>query len=315
MKRLLALTLAAVLLCGGCAPLLDRNYGPILQQEPHVQTEDDSSVLRAENYQGVISALLYFVEQRQEKGVLRLYNYKNDVETDLQAARREAVEEDPLGAYAVDYINFEIVSVVSYYEVSFSISYSRTAQQMGQIPSAIGSAAIRKAISGALDVYSNELVLRIGVYDRNQERLEELFHEVYSSKPEAAMGYPTMTIRFYPTVFGTHQPIAEFLFDYPFSQIEMNRMRQELATACDEIDLAALLTAENSALAARAFLAQRAVLVEDGTSASCATAYGALVEGEADRTGMELAWRLLCQLLEIEDGAYFEDEAAPEIHV
>jgi hypothetical protein len=313
MKRLLALALAAALLCGGCAPMLNRSYGPIVRQEPHVQAEDDASALRAENYQGVISALLYFVEQRQEKGTLRLYNYKDDVETDLQAARREVVEEDPLGAYAVDYINFETVSVVSYYEVSFSISYSRTAQQMAAIASTVGTVAIRKSITEAMDSYSNELVLRMGVYDRNPERLEELIREVYASKPGAAMGYPTVTIHFFPNTSGSPRPIAEFLFAYPFNRLEMTRMKRELAQVCGEIDLAALLAAESPEQTARAFLSGRVTLLEESTSPSSATAYGALVEGEADRAGMELAWLLLCQMLEIEGGAYFADEAAPEV--
>ena len=309
MKRLLALTLAAMLLCGGCTPLLERSYGPILRHEPQVQAEDDASALRAENYQGVIAALLYFVEQREEKGILRLYNYKDSVEADLQAARREVVEEDPLGAYAVDYINFETVSVVSYYEVSFSISYSRTAQQMADIHATFGATAIRTAMAEAMSTYNDELVLRMGVHDRNAERLEELLREVYLSKPGSAMGYPAVTMHFYPATAGNYQPIAEFLFVYPFSRLEMTRMRRELAEACEDMDLTGLRAAEHPEEAARAFLAGRATLVEEGASPSAATAYGALVEGEADRTGMELAWRLLCQMLELESVPYFD--AAP----
>jgi len=313
MKRVLALMLAAVLLCSGCGSLLNRDYGPILREEPQVQAEDDASALRAENYQGIISALLYFVEQREEKGILRLYNYKDEVETDLQAARREVLEEDPLGAYAVDYINFETVSVVSYYEVSFSISYSRTATQMTGIQSAVGSTAIRSALAAAMGNYNEELVLRTGVYDRNPERLAELLREVYLAKPEAAMGYPAVTICLYPATTGNYQPIVEFLFDYPYSRSEMSRMKRELAEVCEEIDVDALLTAEKPEVAARAWLAERVVLLEETATASETTAYGALVGGEADREGVELAWRVVCQMLEFEITPYFDEiEGSPE---
>jgi hypothetical protein len=54
--------------------------------------------------------------------------------------------------------------------------------------------------------------------------------------------------------------------------------------------------------------------VDEPATASGSTAYGALVEGEADREGMELAWRVLCQAMELSEAEdYFIDvEGSPE---
>ena len=62
---LLPLLLALSLLTG-CGSLLERSYTAVT---PHTQFSDESkndAILRAETYQGLVSALLYLVEQGEE---------------------------------------------------------------------------------------------------------------------------------------------------------------------------------------------------------------------------------------------------------
>lgn len=71
---LLPLLLALSLLTG-CGSLLERSYTAVT---PHTQFSDESkndAILRAETYQGLVSALLYLVEQGEETGTVRLYQY------------------------------------------------------------------------------------------------------------------------------------------------------------------------------------------------------------------------------------------------
>ena len=77
--RPLALLLSLGLVRGlaGCGSMLERSYASVT---PHTQFSDESdsgSVLRAETYQGLVSALLHLVEQGAEKGELRLYQYSS----------------------------------------------------------------------------------------------------------------------------------------------------------------------------------------------------------------------------------------------
>ena len=85
-------------------------------------------MLRAESYRGLVDAILYFVNEHARQGTIRLYNYTSDVEQDVDAACREVMEEDPLGAFAVADIHYTASRIVSYYEVAVSLSYSHTAQ-------------------------------------------------------------------------------------------------------------------------------------------------------------------------------------------
>ena len=62
----LLLSLGLVLGLAGCGSMLERSYASVT---PHTQFSDESdsgSVLRAETYQGLVSALLHLVEQGAE---------------------------------------------------------------------------------------------------------------------------------------------------------------------------------------------------------------------------------------------------------
>lgn len=64
----LLLSLGLVLGLAGCGSMLERSYASVT---PHTQFSDESdsgSVLRAETYQGLVSALLHLVEQGAGEG-------------------------------------------------------------------------------------------------------------------------------------------------------------------------------------------------------------------------------------------------------
>ena len=89
MKRgLLALALAVAMVLTGCSAMLERSY---VSSTTHLDysVAEDSSILRVETYQGLVNALLYFVNQHASTGTLRLYNYTGDVEADLESACHE----------------------------------------------------------------------------------------------------------------------------------------------------------------------------------------------------------------------------------
>ena len=64
----LALALSLALPLTGCGSMLERSYASVT---PHTQFYDESAItstLGAENYQGLVSALLHLVEEGEEEG-------------------------------------------------------------------------------------------------------------------------------------------------------------------------------------------------------------------------------------------------------
>ena len=111
--RTLALALAAALLLTGCGAMLEREYLSVEDHDENPASDGAAGALRVENYQELVNAILYYVSRGEEEGTIHLYNYDDTVESDLEAACLEVVQEDPLGAYAVDYIKAEVQHIVS----------------------------------------------------------------------------------------------------------------------------------------------------------------------------------------------------------
>lgn len=296
-KRILALALAVAgcLLLSGCKAMLARSYSVVIPHADRPTTAEDPSVLRVENYRELVSAVLYLVSEGAEEGVIQLHNYDGEEESDLTAACLEVATQDPLGAYAVDYIKHELSRVVSYYEATLAIRYRRSEEQRKSIVSVNGDQAIREALSTALEDISAEAVLRVPYFFGDEETIKNLLREAYYAHPALALGLPEAQVNLYPD--SGRERIVEIELTYPEEAETLREKREKLAH-----QVAALLpegdrpSGEDAARRALELLWDSARYDPEGGS----TAYAALVEGTADSEGMALGCALLCRELEVD---------------
>ena len=293
-KRLLAVLIASSLLLSGCSSMLARDYANVTAHNMAQTAEGDPSVLRADSYQELVNALLYLVTQGAESGAVRLYLDSDNVSGALEDACQE-VQEDPLGAYAVDYIKYSVGSVVTYYQADVQITYRRTREQIASIVSATGTAAIRSELENALDSFAPECVLRISYFEGDEEYIRSLFQEAYYATPAAALDLPDISISIYPD--SGRQRIVEILLSYHLDAQELSSRKELLGQQCQAL-LQTIwpLTGDQRILACADAVAR---LCRYDPSAG-STAYHALLEGSADSEGMALAMALLCQELGVE---------------
>jgi len=173
-KRIFALSLCLALLpLGGCSAMLERGHETISTHVDYAVTEDDS-VLRAESYQGLVNAMLYFVNGRYAHGTIRLYNYTGDVEGDLANARDEVMYADPLGAFSVRALSCDATRILTYYEVELSIIYSRTAREMESLREVTGLSGVRQELGRLVAEQRDSAVFLASYFSGDQELLEEL---------------------------------------------------------------------------------------------------------------------------------------------
>lgn len=182
-KRLLALGLCGALLLSGCSALLERSHETVSTHVDYAVTEDDS-VLRAESYQGLVNAILYFVNGRYTRGTVRLYNYTGDVEGDLVNARDEVMYEDPLGAFSVRSLTYDTTRILTYYEVELRISYSRTIREMDELREVRGLAGVRQELARLVTEQRGSAVFLASYFSGDQALLEELVKLAGYSAPE-----------------------------------------------------------------------------------------------------------------------------------
>lgn len=218
MKRsvVCALLLACFLLTG-CGSMLERSYS---SETPHVQffNEGDSrSILRAENYQGLVSALLHLVNKGEKSGTVRLYQYASvsgSAASDVDRACLEITQKDPMGVYGVDYIKYDVEQTSSYYEVSVKLAYTRPKEEITGVISVTGSTAVAQELHSLLPERPERVVFRIGYFSR-EESADSLRQSVLEACSEESLHLPDLLevqVNLYPD--SGQQRVAEILFTW-----------------------------------------------------------------------------------------------------
>jgi len=297
MKKMqpLILAMAATVALSGCTGMLNRDYQAVSPHPNYPSLEEDSSVIRAETYQELVNAVLYFVSQGMELGNVHLVNYTGDVEEDLARACLEVATEDPLGAYAVDFIiNSDYTRVVTTYEASISIAYRRTPEQIKSVISVTGSNAIRQALQDTLFNFSPEIAIRVGYFNEDEAYIADLVRQAYYEAPNAALGMPEVTVTLYPG--SGSQRIVEITLLYAEDIAILTEKRDAMVQAAQTLtspvkDLA------TAAQRVTALTAQLPASFSGGTQTG-RTAWDALLGGGADSEGTALATALLCAQLD-----------------
>ena len=162
-RRMWAAALALGLLLSGCS-LSGSVYTVVEPHAEHPALGEDASTVKASTYSELVGGVLFFVSQGMEEGIIQLTDYSGDVEEDLNRACLEVNKDDPLGAYAVDFIKNDYTTILTTYEATITISYRRSLEQISSLVNITGTSAIREEAVQALAQFQPELVLRVGYF-------------------------------------------------------------------------------------------------------------------------------------------------------
>ena len=294
MKRWLCGALAALMaLTTGCSAILNRDYTSVTPHSATPQADGESNTIRVGSYQELVNALIYLIGRGTEGGAIRFDGGDSDetaIQQMLDEACLEVVQEDPLGAYAVEYIKYSVTPIVGSYEANVQITYRRTREQVAAIVDATGTAAIRSELSEALSEFSSEVVLRISYFEEDSEYIRQLMREAYLSNPASALDFPDAQITMYPET--GQRRIVEVLLTYHQSRQALESRRNSLQREADRLLTQAGVQGGEDALSQLVRLVRQTCSYQEGSGS---TAYDALLEGTADSQGMALALALLCQ--------------------
>ena len=211
MKRLLAICLALCLLTG-CASLLEREY---TAAEPHSSKfweSEAADTLRAENYQDVVNDLLLLIAQHTESATLRLYGFEDDIRVAelLDQAILEVQQETPMGAYAVEFITASRQVQQGHTDITVSISYRRSVEQIQAVVNATSTEALYSLLSAALDAGKTELTVRISYW--GPEDVHQVAQAVETLRTDRQLtNTPPWEVHYYPA--GGPVGLIEFLLN------------------------------------------------------------------------------------------------------
>lgn len=295
-KMIPALLLAAFLPLSGCASMLERTVSSAEIHADYPASADEDATLRVESYQALVNSILYYVNGHSSAGTLRLYNYEGNAEEDLQRACEDVTASEPMAAYGVRDISYNITRILTYYEVELSIQYAHSQATLDSIQTVNGTSVLRTELSAMVEEQSNLSIFLLSYFNGDAEQAEELFHLAYYGAPLCCLGtdLPGFTAAFYPEE--GQRRVLELTAEWPVSQETQQKYASQLSAAATALLEAESLTATDHTVEnLAALLRTHADWDEDGAD----NALAALTGEPVSSTGLILAMEYLCQRADI----------------
>ena len=287
--RLIPLLLALALLTGCASPLIPSEY-TVVSEHSDKAVPQANDALTAENYEELRYAILSLIEVGVTEGVIRAYNYDGDVTKDISDAAYDVWKNDPVGAYAVDFLTTDCTLLLSYYEIHVKITYRRDAADAESIQYVRGASGAEEAVHEALIEMRDRLVLRISAYEDGID-CAAMVEQFFADSPETLMELPLVRTNVYPDTGSVR--IVELDFLYEHTKTELRAMRTAVSGVLNSAVNYVRYRKEDRAKAEMLFsyLIERFDYQEGDT---VTPVYSLLCEGIADSQTFARIFQLLC---------------------
>ena len=293
MKRILSILLILLFLTG-CGLSPDSHVSLTPFEERGDASGDDNTVL-VEDYLGLRTALMDMVRIGRTNGRIRVLTYDGDVEQDMDEAVYGITRQDPLGAYAVDYMTFTCDRIVSYYEIDVQINYRRSVSQIAAVKTVSGTLQLQNLVQSALESCTTSLVALVNSYW--EQDIAAMVEEYWLENPETMLELPQTQVTIYPETGASRIMEIEFRWsDEPKVMLE----RKKAVT--DSLDGAANYiryrkTDKDKIQLLYMYMVGRFNYEPGETNAPL---YAALCDGVAHPWGLSTALQLICDRAGIE---------------
>ena len=292
MKRLLPLIIAFFFLTS-CAAMLEREATYI---SPHEENPTASllDAYRVNTYSGLCSALGSYVEEGMTEGNLHLpVTYPGNLAVDLEKAKRQLMEEDPLGCYALSDITFHVSRIIAYYEVTAAFDYRVPPSEYMALETIRTTADLDARVEETVEAFGGRFTALLTRRETEEDAPEDSLRRVYDARPDLALGDPALEIVYYPET-GT-QAVAEITLTYPTSSTVLRLRQRNMLRAAEALAEELAQTPEEALY--ETVLSRWKLEPEGGSGADAA-----LLEEAASQEGLDRGFALVRQCIEKREG-------------
>lgn len=225
MKKLLALLLlTSVLLCG-CERWTDGSYNHV---SPHPITDDQGGTanITVSNYNELLSAMDDMVQSGMEHGIFSIAKYDpTRISAHMETAAQYTRETNPMGAYAVEDITWELGTSGGQNAVAVDITYRYDRLELRNIRKVDSMESAKQAIFKALDDCASGVVLYVQSYVETD--FEQLVDDYSDESPQTVMEKPQVVSTVYPRT-GINR-VVELKFSYQNSREALRNMQSQVS--------------------------------------------------------------------------------------
>ena len=224
MKRLTALIVALCLLLSGCSTWMDGSYVSIT---PHMEQQNDQSqnVNWISDIDELHEAIRAMVNYGRASDLFYIRNYdEKTVSVDMRQVGYWIKSEDPIGAYAVEDITYELGVNGGQSTLAVNIDYRHSRAEILRIQKVVGTEIVQKAIYSALNKLSTELVLYIEDYQDTD--FAQIVEGYAQKEPDVVMEVPQVSVTVYPNQ--GEERVAEIKFTYQTNRDSLRTMQSQV---------------------------------------------------------------------------------------
>jgi len=293
MKRALSLVVLLAcliqLLCG-CNLWLDGSYS---SAKPHLEEYAQPGVESVEvtSFSELQDAVTSMVEDGNQSGML----YATDMNTEklvnyMDIAVRNIKQHNPIGAYAVDDIFYEIGTNTGKQAIAIEVTYNHNRSEILRIKQTKTMAEAAKVITAALDNCDPGVVVQIEEY--NTTDITQLVQDYVDDNPQTCMEMPQVTVNLYPQS-GANR-VMELSFTYQTSRSSLRNMQQTVTPVFASAKLYVSTDADNWEKYSQlySFLMER---YDYKVETSITPSYSLLRHGVGDSKAFAIVYAAMCR--------------------
>lgn len=228
MKRLVPFLLVLCLLLSGCG-IFDGNYTYVAPHPPE-GGEQNPEKLSARNYQQLCAVIAGIAESGEQSGVIAVSHYdQNQLPADLDMAVAHTIQTNPIAAWAVEKIQWELGTSGGQSAVAVNITYIHDKTEIGQIGKVANLDEAREKIMKSLDDCGTGVVLLLQKYEETD--FAQLVEDYADKSPQTVMETPEVVTNIYPQE--GEQRLVELKFSYKTSRDTLRSMQKQVRTVFD----------------------------------------------------------------------------------
>lgn len=223
MKRVL-LCLILALLLSGCSGWMDGNYVSVTPHEAKL-TDAQSGVVNASTYTELLAVMTSMVDSGTETAVINVSDYNQSaVGIGMVSATQYLQRVYPLGAYAVEKVDYEIGTSSGMPAVSVNITYLHGRSEIRKVQKVQDMDAACQKVADALENCEAGVVILVEDYDDlDIPQYVEDYAETY---PDVVMEIPQVAVGTYPDSGSSR--LLELSFTYQSSRDVLRQMQERV---------------------------------------------------------------------------------------
>ena len=228
MKAKLCLVMAVVMLLSGCSW---NGLGEYLSVAPH--REDTNRInpenIMASNYYQLLDVMTDLVETGAESGLIYVPDYGSKLESDIEKIIRQISTDNPIGAYALEHVMYEIGTGSGQQAVAIELKYLHDISEIRRIKQCATMDSAKDEIAYALYSCTDKLVILIENYRHTD--FVQLVRDYANENPSEVMELPDVSVGIYPE--NGSQRVVELKFNYQTSRDALRSMQGQVRPIFD----------------------------------------------------------------------------------